>query len=422
MKALNGIKLRHRKNTEEISAVYIPLPKKIKLPMSMSMGAPCNPIVKIGDTVKVGQKIGECTSAFGVPVHSSVSGKVTAISEYCTPFSGKCKAIEIETDGKQEISDEIKTPVISDRKSFLDAVCESGVCGLGGAGFPTHIKLSTNKKLDTIIVNAAECEPYITSDYREMLDNTDDVLNGLKMIKDMLGIKNAIIAIEKNKPQAIKKLTELTRNDDSVTIAELPSVYPQGAEKVIIYNTTSRIVEEGKIPADYGIIVMNVSTVSFIYRYSLDGMPFTVRRITVDGNAVGEPKNIFAPIGTPISDILKFCKTDIDKLKAIISGGPMMGVSIPDIEMPIVKTTNALLAFSHFDHRKTSACIRCGRCVAVCPLGLMPAEIEKAYKNNDIYDLKALKVNLCMNCGSCTYICPANRKLAEMNQLVKKMI
>ena len=422
MNKLKGIKLKHRKNTENCATIQLPLPQKVILPMAMHMGVPCTPLVKVGDFVFLGQKIGDSDAFFSVPVHSSVSGKVTAISDYRTAAGVVCKAVEIETDSEQTISDEVTPPVITDKNSFIKAVRESGVCGMGGAGFPTHIKLNPKGEIDTLIINAAECEPYITSDNREMLENTEDIINGINLIKNVLGIKRAIIAIENNKPDAIKLFEDALKNDDTTEVFKLQPVYPQGAEKVIIYNTTNRIVEEGKIPADFGVIVINVSTVSFIYRYTQTGMPFVTRRITVDGNDVGEPKNILAPIGTPFVDILNFCKTDIEKLKVLISGGPMMGMCVPDINMPVVKTTNALLAFNHYDNRKTSACIRCGRCVAVCPLGLMPAEIDKAYKIKDIADLEALKVYLCMNCGSCTYTCPANRKLAETNQLAKALI
>lgn len=255
-----------------------------------------------------------------------------------------------------------------------------------------------------------------------MIENTEDVLHGIRLVKEALGIKNAKIAVESNKQEAIKKFEDMAKNDETIDIVTLPSSYPQGAEKVIIYNTTNRIVEEGKLPSDVGVIVLNVSTAAFIYRYIQTGMPFITRRITVDGNAVAEPKNVFVPIGTPLIDVLIFCRTDIDSIKKLISGGPMMGMSIPDVNMPVTKTTNALLAFNHYDERKTSQCIRCGRCVNVCPLGLMPAEIDRAYKIKDMDDLKALKVMLCMNCGSCTYVCPANRKLAETNQLAKALI
>ncbi len=422
MKKLNGIKLKHRKNTENSETVSMPVPAKIKLPMSMHMGAPCIPLVKTGDMVKVGQKIGDSDASFSVPIHSGISGKVIAVSDYQTAMGTVCKAVEIESDGKGEISEEVKKPFVADKQSFIKAIRESGLCGLGGAGFPTHIKLNPKTPVDTLIINAAECEPYITADYREMLENTEDVLNGIELVKNRLDIKNVKIAVEANKPEAIRKFDELVKDDNTVETVTLPPSYPQGAEKVIIYNSTGRIVKEGQLPSDVGVIVLNISTVAFIYRYIQTGMPLMTRRITVDGNAVDKPKNIFAVIGTPVIDVLDFCKTDIDAVKKIISGGPMMGMSIPDLKMPITKTTNALLAFKAYHEHRISACIRCGRCVNVCPLGLMPAEIDKAYKIKNIDDLKALKVNLCMNCGSCTYVCPANRKLAETNQLAKSLI
>lgn len=422
MKKLNGIKLKHRKNTENCATVDFPVPAEIILPMSMHMGAPCQPLVKKGDTVLVGQKIGDCDAPFSVPVHSGVSGTVSDIIDYQTPMGAVCKAVKIQTDGNQTISPDVKPPVITDKDSFIKAVRESGSCGLGGAGFPTHIKLNPKTPIDTLIINAAECEPYITADYREMLECPSDIIGGINLVKSMLGIKQAKMAIEANKPEAIKNFTEMAANDDTIDIVTLPSVYPQGAEKVIIYNSTGRIVQEGQLPADQGVIVMNVSTVAFLYRYMQTGMPLVTRRLTIDGNAVGEPKNVRAIIGTPFIELLNFCKTDIDSIRKLIGGGPMMGMSVPDINMPVVKTSNALLAIKTYDERKTSSCIRCGRCVNVCPLGLMPAEIDKAYRIRNIQELKDLKVLMCMNCGSCTYVCPANRKLAETNQLAKALI
>jgi len=422
MKKLNGIKLDHRKNTESCATVDMPLPEKLLIPMSMSMGAPCQPLVKVGDEVKVGQKIGDTDAAFSSPVHSGVSGKVNAITDYRTAMGSVCKALEITPDGQQTISEEVVPPVVTDKESFIKAVRASGACGLGGAGFPTHIKLNPKTPIDTLIINAAECEPYITADYREMLEAPDDIIGGINLVKSQLGIKFAKLAIEANKPEAIRNFTEMAANDDTIDIVTLPSSYPQGAEKVIIYNTTGRIVKEGELPSDEGVIVLNVSTCAFIYRYIKTGMPLTQRRLTVDGNAVAEPKNVRAVIGTPFRAVLEFCKTDLDSVKKLIAGGPMMGMSVPDVDMPVVKTSNALLAVKNFDERKTSACIRCGRCVRVCPLGLMPAEIDKAYKIRSVEELKALKVTLCMNCGSCTYVCPANRKLAETNQLAKMLI
>ena len=422
MKKLNGIRLKHRKNTENCATVDFPVPAKVKLPMSMHMGAPCLPLVKVGDEVKVGQKVGDCESAFSAPIHSGVSGKVTAITDYQTAMGSICKAIEIETDGLQTVSEEVKPPVISDKESFIKAVRESGACGLGGAGFPTHVKLNPKTPIDTLIINAAQCEPYITADYREMIECPEDIIAGINLVKSILGIKNAKLAIEANKPEAIKNFTAMAANDPTIDIITLPLAYPQGAEKVIIYNSTGRIVKEGELPSDEGVIVLNVSTAAFIYRYTQTGMPLVTRRLTIDGNAVGEPKNVRAVIGTSFRELLEFCKTDIDSIRKLIGGGPMMGMSIPDLDMPVVKTSNALLAIKSYDERKTTSCIRCGRCVNVCPLGLMPAEIDKAYKIRNIEELQALKVNLCMNCGSCTYVCPANRKLAETNQLAKALL
>lgn len=422
MKKLNGIKLKHRKNTENSATVDFHVPAKVRIPMSMHMGVPCTPIVKVGDEVKVGQKIGDCDAPFSVPVHSGVSGKVTAVSDYQTVMGAVCKAVEIETDGAQTVSEDVKPPVVTDKESFIRAVRESGACGLGGAGFPTHIKMAPKTPVDTLVINGAECEPYITADYREMIECPQDVIGGIKLVKDMLGIRSAKIAIEANKPEAIKNFTDMAASDDSIDIITLPSVYPQGAEKVIIYNSTGRIVKEGQLPADTGVMVMNISTVAFLYRYMQTGMPLVTRRLTVDGNAVGEPKNVRVIIGTPFREVLEFCRTDTESVRKLIGGGPMMGMSIPDMDMPVVKTSNAILAVKRYDERKTTACIRCGRCVRVCPLGLMPAEIDRAYKIKDIEELKALKVMLCMNCGSCTYVCPANRKLAETNQLAKTLI
>ena len=258
MKKLNGIRLKHRKNTENSQTVEYPLPAKIRIPMSMHMGAPCQPTVKVGDTVSVGQKIGDSDAPFSAPIHSGVSGKVIAVSDYRNAMGAVCKAVEIETDGLQTVSDEVKPPEVTDKDSFIKAVRESGACGLGGAGFPTHIKLNPKTPIDTLIINAAECEPYITADYREMIECPEDIIGGINMVKSRLGIKTAKLAIEANKPEAIKNFTEMAKNDDTIDIITLLSSYPQGAEKVIIYNSTGRIVEEGQLPQT-GVIVINVS-------------------------------------------------------------------------------------------------------------------------------------------------------------------
>lgn len=425
---LNGITLAHKKGTEDSVTVDLPLPEKVKISMSQHMGAPCTPLVKKGDEVKVGQKIGDSDAFMSCPVHSSVSGKVTDVSEMLLANGKVCKAVEIECDGEQTVSEEVKPPVVTDKQSLVKAIRESGCCGLGGAGFPTHIKLNYDEsktKIDSLVINAAECEPYITSDYREMIENPDGVLEGIKLIQTTLGIDNVYIGIEDNKPKAIEMLREKTAGDESVHIVKLKSSYPQGAEKVIAFYCTGRVIQEGNLPSDHGIIVMNVSTVGFINRYIKTGMPLVERRLTVDGDAVGEPCNVKAPLGTPIIEILNFAKTDIDSVDKLISGGPMMGMCVYDFEFPLSKTNNAYLALKKKTAKKTwllqgqTNCIRCGRCIAACPLGLMPESLEKAYDKQDREMLNKLKINLCMNCGSCSYVCPAKRSLAEKNQLAK---
>lgn len=426
---LNGILLPHKKGTENCETKNLPVPERVKISMSQHMGAPCVPLVKKGDLVKVGQKIGESEAFMSCPVHSSVSGEVVDVSEMLLANGKTCKAVEIQCDGQQSMWEGIKPPHVTDKKSLVDAVRESGCCGLGGAGFPTHIKLNYDEnkvKIDSLVINAAECEPYITSDFREMMENPDDVIEGIKIIRDILNINSVYIGIEDNKPKAIEEMKKLTQSYDYVNVVKLKSSYPQGAEKVIAYSATGRIIKEGNLPSDHGIIVMNVSTVAFINRYLKTGEPLISRRVTIDGDAVGKPCNIKALIGTPVKDLLDYSETDFDSVEKLISGGPMMGMCMYDVNAPLSKTNNAFLAFKAKSTSKLpmfyegqTNCIRCGKCISACPLGLMPTELEKAYDRRDREMLNKLKVNLCMNCGSCSFVCPAKRSLAEKNQLAK---
>jgi electron transport complex protein RnfC len=386
------------------------------------MGAPCNPMVKVKDQVLVGQKIGDTDAFMSAPIHSSVSGTVKAINDYLMANGRTCKMVEIETDGEQTVHPDIKPIHLSDKAGFLKAVRESGAVGLGGAGFPTHIKLNPKTPIDFLVVNGAECEPYITSDNRLMLEHPEYVIEGIKMVLKVCGIPKAIIGIEENKPEAISKLKELTKGLEEVEVRPLPSTYPQGAEKVLIYNTTGRIVAEGELPSDQGVIVMNVSTASFLHRYFETGMPLVERTLTIDGSAVKKPCNITVPLGTPIREALEYAQTDIDSLNKVIMGGPMMGMSVYSIDSPIIKMNNAILALNDYVPPVTTACIKCGRCIKACPFNLMPREMELAYKTKNVELLQKLKVNLCMNCGSCTYVCPAKRPLAETHQLAKGLL
>lgn len=424
MKKLNGIRLSHDKHTKDCVTVDFPLPESVIIPMSQHMGAHCECLVKKGDTVLVGQIIGNSQAVMSAPIHSSVSGTVTDITDYLLPNGAVCKAVVIETDGNQTLSPDIKPPVINDRQSLISALRDCGLTGLGGAGFPTYVKLNydaAKTPVDTLIINAAECEPYITSDYREIMENPSDVTEGILLIQKYMGIPKCKLCIESNKPDAIELMKKKTAEIGSIDVMTLPSEYPQGAEKVIIYSATGRIVAEGELPSHQGLMVMNVSTVSHIYRYSQNGIPLVKRRITFDGDAVKENNgNYFVPIGTRISEILAYGKAQ--EAKKILYGGPMMGMCIYDADQPVTKTTNAVLAFRDGALPKTTACIRCGRCVNTCPFNLMPVMIEKAYKAGDVDELKKLKVMLCMNCGCCSYACPAHRPLAETNQLAKALI
>lgn len=423
--AMNKIRIPHNKGTENAETIDIPLPARVVVPMAQHMGAPCEALVKPGDRVKVGQKIGDNQAFMSAPIHSGVSGTVKEISEYLPANGRPCKAVVIETDGLQEVSEEVRPPVVTDRDSFIKAVRDSGCCGLGGAGFPTHVKLAYDPKVtpvDSLVVNGAECEPYITSDYRELVENTDQVFDGIKTIQKYLDIPKVYVCIEDNKPKAIKLLEERAAKDDSVSVVKLKSTYPQGAEKVAVYSATRRIIGEGELPSHQGVLVMNVSTVSFIDGYLKNGMPLVSRRITVDGNVVKTPCNVRVPVGTPVRDLLAFADCNPVLADKILAGGPMMGACLYDVDAPICKTGNAILAFSKAKPPEQTNCIRCGRCVRACPLDLMPRAIEKAYDARDTEALKKLKVGLCMNCGSCSYVCPAKRDLAEKNQLAKELI
>lgn len=422
MKKLNGVRLKHHKSTAQCQTAVLPVPDSVTIPMLMNMGAPCTPIVKVGDAVKTGQKIGDTDAFMSVPVHSSVSGTVKAVTDIKLANGNTCKAVTIETDGEQTVSEEVQPPVINSKEEFIKAVRESGITGLGGAGFPTHIKLNPKGEIDTLVINAAECEPYITSDHRQMLEDPDAVIGGIKTVMKYLSIPKAIIGIENNKPDAVSLLTEKTASDPSITVKTLPSSYPQGAEKVLIYNTVGRIIKEGQLPSDQKVIVLNVSTAAQIYHYCQTGMPLIERRLTVDGDIVKNPCNLTVKIGTPVSKVLEYAQCDTEKMNKLILGGPMMGMSAFDLETSIGKGNNAVLAFAKYSEPVITNCIRCGRCIKACPFNLMPTEMEKAYHRKDVESLKKLKVNLCMNCGCCTYACPAGRKLAETNQLAKALI
>lgn len=423
---LHGIKVPHKKNTANCVPVRLSVPETVRIPMSMHIGKPAKVAVKRGDTVKVGQLIGEADGFISAPVHSSVSGTVAKIEEMTLSNGAKGQCVVIDTDGEQAVFEGVKPPEVHDLDSFTEAVRQSGAVGLGGAGFPTFVKLSVKdlSKLDAVVINAAECEPYITSDTRTMLDKSDDIMRGIEAVKKYLQPNRFIIGIEKNKPGAIKKMQELASQSEGVEVKVLPSSYPQGGEKVLVFNTVGKIIPKGGLPLDVGVIVINVTTLAFIGNYLKTGMPLVNKCVTVDGSAVKEPKNVIAPIGMSIADVLEQSGGTKSEVAKALYGGPMMGLAVPSLDSPILKNTNAITAMDIKEATppKTTPCIRCGACLNHCPLRLDPREIARAYKLGSVEDLQTLHVDLCMECGCCSYICPAHRPLVQTNKLAKALL
>ena len=419
-----GVPAPHRKHTAEAESVAMGIPASVIIPMVQHIGAPCSPVVKKGDAVKVGQVIGNSEAYVSSPVHASVSGIVTRVEPMLYASGKPVMSVEIETDGKQEIDENIAPPVVQTKEDFLKAIRNSGLVGLGGAGFPTHVKLNPPKesKIDYLVINGAECEPYITSDYREMIENADGVIRGVKLVLDMLEIPAAVIGIEDNKPKAIRLLTEKAASDKRITVKPLRSRYPQGAEKMLIYATTGRKVPAGgKLPADVGCIVLNVNSVSFIANYMETGMPLVSKRITVDGPVVKEPKNVVVPIGTSLREVFDFCGGFIENPFKVLMGGPMMGIAQYSLETSVIKNTNAILALDkkEGDLPSESACIRCGRCVEACPMNLVPSELNRLVMARKYEELETYHVLDCIECGSCSYACPAKRYLVQSIRMGK---
>lgn len=429
-KVRGGVKVAHHKNTAELEVVRIPTPSKVVIPMQQHIGAPCEPVVKVGDEVAVGQLIGDSDKFVSAPIHASVSGTVTAIGDIKMPNGSVSKAVTIESDGEMRLWEGIKPPKVETREDLIKAVRDSGLVGLGGAGFPTHVKLNfpPDKNIDTLVVNAAECEPYITVDYRECMENSWDILSGVYALKELLGFKQVIIAAEDNKPEAFKVLGKIADHDadidDSVKLMVLESKYPQGAEKMMVQSATGRRVPPGKLPADVGCVVMNVASVAFISRYLKTGKPLVSRSLTVDGSAIAEPKNVRVPVGTDIGEIIDFCGGFKGEPCKILTGGPMMGLAIVGTDLPVLKQNNAILAFTADDAvlKPETDCIRCGRCVAACPMSLMPTNIVKAAKIKDVDALKRAGVTVCMECGSCAFACPAGKPLMQHMRLAKAIL
>lgn len=404
------------------------LPKKVIIPMGMHIGAPCEPIVKVGDMVKKGQKIGEAKAFVSTPVHASISGKVISVEPKPYPGGGMMMSVVIESDGKDEVYDGIKPPKALGKLSpdeIKNLIRESGITGLGGAGFPTQVKLSPppEKTIDTIIVNAAECEPYITADHRLMLERAEDIVFGLEAIMKATGVKKGYIGIEDNKPDAIENVKKVVGDRQDIEVIALATKYPQGGEKQLIKAVTGREVPSGGLPMDAKVIVNNAGTCTAIARMLKTGMPLIERITTVTGS-VREPKNLEIRIGTPLSDLIGQCGGFKGSPGKVLMGGPMMGLAQSDLECPAIKGTSGLLVLEKSQVRlyEQSPCIRCARCVDACPIHLLPTNLGKFAERGMWTEAEQYHALDCIECGCCSYVCPAHIPLTQLIRLAKNRI
>ena len=393
-------------------------------PLSQHIGAMAKPLVKAGDRVLVGQKIAEK----GGFIHSSVSGTVKAIEKRLVATGGMVDSIIVENDGMYEEAAPIFSgnPDELSKDEIIKIIEEAGIVGMGGAGFPTNVKLSPKNAdiIDSIIVNGAECEPYLTSDYRRMVEQTDKLVKGLKIVLKIFPDAKGYFGIEDNKPEAIEALLKATENEDRIEVVPLKTKYPQGGERSMIYAVTGRKINSKMLPADVGCIVHNVDTIYAIYNAVYNGKPLIERIVTITGDAVRTPKNFQVRIGTSFRELIDAAGGFTTEPEKIISGGPMMGFSFFNIDVPVVKGSSSLLAFIKDDvsHEEPSACIRCGRCAAACPEHLLPMKLAALAGQNEPEEFKKLGGMECVECGCCSYVCPAKRQVTQSVRSMKKLI
>ncbi len=404
------------------------VPSLVYIPLQQHSGAPCEAVVKPGDQVRLGQMIGQPKGFISAPVHSSVSGKVRSIVPFAAPQGNKVMTIVIENDGLDKIDESIKPREIDgiSDQDIKRIVLDAGIVGMGGAGFPTHVKLSppAEKDIEAIILNGAECEPYLTADYRLMVEQPEKIVLGLKILMKVLDAKLGYIGIEKNKPDAIALMHEAVKDEPNIEVKVLKTKYPHGCEKLLIQSITGKRVPSRALPMDVGVVVNNVATAAEIYHAVKNGMPSIERVVTVTGKGIKEPKNLMVRVGTLFKDLIEDCGGLSCDPGKIIIGGPMMGVAQYSLEVPVTKMTSGLVVFPIEEamDEKTMPCIRCAKCVQACPMNLMPLEIS-AYSLRENYEVcDELNVLDCIECGSCSFSCPANRPLVQSIRIAKKEI
>lgn len=418
-----------KERTKELAIETCKEPELVYIPLSQHIGAPAKAIVKMRDEVKVGQKIGEAVGVFSANVHASVSGTVKAVQLMETADGRRLECVVITNDMKNEWHESIK-PYGSyedlDKEALLEVVKEAGIVGMGGACFPTHVKLSPppDKKIDTLIINGAECEPYLTADHRLMLESPEDIVEGTKAIMKILNVDKAYIGIEDNKSDCVKAMEQACKDDARLQVVSLRTRYPQGAEKQLIYACTQKEVPSGGLPMDVGIVVDNVATAAQLATSLKTGMPLIDRICTLSGDALANGKNYKVKIGTLYEDLIEQAGGFREEASKIISGGPMMGVAVSGLNIPATKGSSGLLAFTkeQTDDGSYSNCIRCGKCIQVCPMQINPMQIS-AYALLTDYEMAKQYDSLdCIACGSCSYICPANRPLLESIRIANQEI
>ncbi|MDD5724994.1 MAG: electron transport complex subunit RsxC [Candidatus Omnitrophica bacterium] len=391
----------------------MPLPEKVYISLIQHLGKVCAPEVKVGDKVACGQKIASLPSGVYSPIHASISGTVSAIQDCPHPVLGRAKAVVIQGDGGQDADfSRIIRPDTGSltAQELRDIVLEAGIVGMGGASFPTHIKLNPPKPVHILIINGAECEPYLTADARLMVENSVQIAQGIALIARCLGITDVYIGIENNKPEAIEVFSGMP----GIKVKVLPSDYPQGGEKQLIRNILGKELPRGKLPFDIGVLVQNVSTIFAIYEAVYKGKPLIERIVTVTGSCVKEPCNLLARVGTPIKDLIAFCGLNEEPAK-IIMGGPMMGIAQYTDSVPLIKSSNGLLLMNKKEAAsfEEDPCIRCAACVRGCPVGLMPCQINLASERSLWEMARDLGALDCIECGICNYVCPSHRRLLQ---------
>jgi len=425
-----GVHPPQNKNTAGCAVIKMPPPAKATIPLSQHIGGACLPLVKKGDKVYKGQMIGDVEKGLGCPVHSSVSGTVESIEVKTNAAGQKIGQIVIANDYEERLSPDIKPWDKSIDELTIEDLTnitrKAGISGMGGATFPTHAKLSSAYgKIKYLIVNCAECEPYITVNHRLLLERTEYVLEGLKILIKVFGLDKGYIAIEDNKPDAIEKLKKDTENDSTFEIRVMKTKYPQGDERQIIYALTGKELTSGHLPFEVGCLILNAETVAAIYNAVINGMPLIERFVTVDGDCIKEPKNLSVRLGTPINELIDFCGGLTNEPHKIICGGPMMGIAQWKMYAPIVKGTSSVIVFSNKKRKRftdTPSCIHCGRCVGHCPMHLMPNYLAAFAKEGQLEKCKQFDILGCVECGSCSYDCPADVPIVQTIRAAKGKI